>query len=160
MKGKNEFLLPNDINSQIPHGIYTLTKQESHDYTYRISHPLAQYVIHEAINAQTPVAQVEFDYTDSKKIVSVIKEQVGTLGYLKFRLLRYHSLKEEEERILVVSTDDKSNVFDDNFTQRLLLLPAVVTGDKVRNEELNTISSVLDKRQEDLTEALETVMVI
>ena len=27
IKGKYEFLLPNDINSQIPHGIYTLTKQ-------------------------------------------------------------------------------------------------------------------------------------
>ncbi len=155
MKGNYEFLLPNDINAQIPHGIYTLTKQDSHGYTYRISHPLAQYVIHEAINAQTPIAQVEFDYTGRKKIVSVIKEQVGTSGYLKFRLLRYHSLKEEEERILVVSTDEKGNEFDDNFTQRLLLLPAVVAEDKVSTDELITISSVLDKRQEELTEALE-----
>src|SRR5574344_53496 len=149
MKGNYEFLLPNDINAQIPHGIYTLTKQDSHGYTYRISHLLAQYVIHEAINAQTPIAQVEFDYTGRKKIVSVIKEQVGTSGYLKFRLLRYHSLKEEEERILVVSTDEKGNEFDDNFTQRLLLLPAVVAEDKVSTDELITISSVLDKRQEE-----------
>jgi superfamily II DNA/RNA helicase len=153
--GKNEFLLPNDIDSNIHHGIYTLTKQESHGYNYRISHPLAQYVIHKAINAQTPIAGVEFDYSGCKKIVSVIKERVGTSGYLKFRLVRYHSLKEEEERILVVSTDEMGNVFNDNFTQRLLLLPAVVTEDKVLSDELTTISEVLDKREEELTEVLE-----
>ena len=117
--GTYEFLLPNDLGSNIPHGIYTLTKQDSHGYTYRISHPLAQYVIQEAIKAQTPMAEVEFDYSGCGKIISVIKEQVGTSGYLKFRLLRYYSLKEEEERIIVVSTDEKGNEYDDNFIQRL-----------------------------------------
>lgn len=155
VKGKYEFLLPSDISPTIPHGIYTLTKQDSFGYTYRISHPLSQYVIHQAIHAQTPTAEVEFDYTGCQRIVSVIKEQVGTSGYLKFRLLRYYSLKEKEERIVVVSTDENGNVFDDNFTQRLLSLPAIVTKDIVSNDELIPISAVLDKREAELTEALE-----
>jgi len=153
--GACEFLLPKDMGSSIPHGVYTLTKQDSHGYNYRISHPLAQYVINEAINAQTPTAVVEFDYTGTKGIVSVIKDQVNRYGYLKFRLLRYNSLKEEEERIIVVSTDEDGNEFDENFTQRLLLLPSQVVNSNVNSEELSTISFIIDKRQEELTEVLE-----
>lgn len=70
-------------------------------------------------------------------------------------MLRYLSFQ-EEERIIFVTTDEKGNVFDDNFTQRLLSVTSIVIEDKVLNEVLTTISSVLDKRQEDLTEALET----
>lgn len=96
-----------------------------------------------------------FDYSRCNKIVSVIDKQVETSSYLKFRLLRYLSFQ-EEERIIFVTTDEKGNVFDDNFTQRLLSVTSIVIEDKVLNEVLTTISSVLDKRQEDLTEALET----
>lgn len=154
-KGTYEFLLQKDINNNIPHGIYTLTKQDSHGYTYRISHPLAQYVIQKAISANTPTAEIEFYYSGSNKIVSVIKEQVGKCGFLKFRLLSFNSLKEDEDHIVVAATDEQGNEFDENFIHRLLLLPATITNNKVPNEELSNVSAILDKQEENLTEILE-----
>lgn len=153
--GNYEFFLARDIRSDIPHGVYTLSKEDSHGYTYRISHPLAKYVIKEAIDADTPNAEVEFDYSKNKTIISVIKEQLGKSGYLKFRLLRYNSLKEDEEHIVVVATDINGKEFDGNFTQRLLSLPAKTIEGKVDITEFETISKLIDKREEDLTEALE-----
>lgn len=154
-KGTYEFLLPNKIEQDIPNGVYTLTKKDSHGFTYRISHPLAQYVINKAINSETPTAEVEFDYSGSKKRISIIKEQIGKSGYLKFRLLRFNSLKEEEEQIVIVATDDNGKALDDNFTHRLLLLPAEVINDSVSKEEFSEISSILDNQEENLTQALE-----
>jgi superfamily II DNA/RNA helicase len=69
-RGNCEFYLEHDIRADIPHGVYTLSKEASHGYTYRISHPLAEYVIKEAVDAETPNAAVEFDYSRNDTVTS------------------------------------------------------------------------------------------
>lgn len=112
----------------VPKGVYTLTKEPTDGYTYRTSHPLAKWVIDKAMQCSTPAVEVEFDYGGSNGKVSLLEQNIGNSGYLAARYLRYTSLGEVEEHVLVASTDSFGNQMDDDFARRLMMLPAKVLG--------------------------------
>ena len=152
--GKHEFTLHYSPMSGVPVGMYNLGKENSRGYNYRISHPLAQWVVNKAKQAETPCAVVEFDYSGRGAIISVLKQHIGNSGYLTFRVVRYKSLNEAEEHILLAATDKHGSQMEHDFAVRLLSLPAKV----ISYQDTITatgLCDIMETEQDHLLEKLE-----
>ena len=151
---KYEFTLYNSPINGIPTGTYSFDKDTSAGYNYRISHPLAQWVVNKAKQNETPSAIVEFDYNSKGGIISILRQNIGNSGYLTFRIVRYDSLNEAEEHILLAATDKYGNKMERDFAIRLLSLPAKVVSyqDRIIADELGEI---IETEQDNLLEKLE-----
>ena len=151
---KYEFVLYHSPISGISTGTYSFDKDTSAGYNYRISHPLAQWVVNKAKQNETPCAVVEFDYNSKGGIISILKQNIGSSGYLTFRIVRYDSLNEAEEHILLAATDMYGNKMERDFAIRLLSLPARVVSyqDRIIADELGEI---IETEQDNLLEKLE-----
>ena len=151
---KYEFVLYHSPISGIPVGLYNFDKDNSKGYNYRISHPLAQWVVNKAKQSETSAAVVEFDYSCNDAIISILKQNVGNTGYLTFRVVRYNSLNEVEEHILLAATDKYGNKMERDFAVRLLSLPAKIVSyqDSLTIEKL---SDIIETEQDNLLEWLE-----
>ncbi len=149
-----EFTLYRSPINGVALGTYNFEKEISTAYNYRISHPLAQWVINKAKSSETPRAMVEFDYNSKGIIVSILKQNIGNSGYLTLRVVRYNSLNEAEEHILLSATDMYGNRMEYDFAERLLSLPAtLVTYDNsIASAEL---SEMIETEQDLLLETLE-----
>lgn len=151
---KYEFTLYNSPINGIPTGTYSFDKDTSAGYNYRISHPLAQWVVNKAKQNETPSAIVEFDYNGNGGIIYILRQNIGNSGYLTFRIVRYVSLNEAEEHILLAATDKYGNKMEHDFAVRLLSLPAKVVSyqDTIIADELGKI---IETEQDNLLEKLE-----
>lgn len=135
-------------------GVYSLNKEILFGNNYRISHPLAKWVVEQGRNGLTPTSRVVFDYTRSKRHIAAIKRCLGKEGWLKFRVVRYTSLHETEEQIVIVALDADGNAMDDEFVTRLMSLPAHLSGIPKRLVP-QVLDEALSARQAELTENLE-----
>lgn len=135
-------------------GTYSLTKENVYGQNYRISHPLAKYVIAEAKSIPTSNATVTFDYSGSNRKIALLKNFVGQSGLLKVRIVRYNSLREYEEQIVMVATDANGSLMEDEFITRLMTLQSTATynDDKFSTME---IEELLEKQQAIMTADLE-----
>lgn len=150
----HEFHLIDSPEKSIPCGIYSVDKTNSARYTYRISHPLAQWVLNEAKQSSTPVAKVEFDYGNPDVTAFILQQNVGNSGYLTLKVLRYASLNEAEEHILLLATDKFGNKMDDGFAARLLSLPARII-DSDNSDYPENLKELMSAKQSELVEQLE-----
>lgn len=135
-------------------GVYSLNKETLFGNNYRISHPLAKWVVEQGRNGLTPTSRVVFDYTGSKRHIAAIKRCLGKEGWLKFRVVRYTSLHETEEQIVIVALDADGNAMDDEFVTRLMSLPAHLSGIP-KGSVPQVLDEALSARQAGLTENLE-----
>lgn len=138
----------------IPKGIYTLTKEPTDGYTYRTSHPLAKWVVEKAKQTSTPSVEIEFDYSKCEGKISVIEQNRGNSGNLAARFVRYTSLGEVEEHVILSATDSSGVRMDDNFAPRLLSLSAKIVG-VIGTSQCDAATTLLDEQQNTLSEKLE-----
>lgn len=151
-----EFNLLDAPSPGIPTGKYKLSKEDTDSYNYRISHPLAQWVVDKALHTETGRAKIEFDYGKNPTKISIIEQNRGNSGYLSFRVVRYSSLKEMEEHILLVATDNYGNEMEDSFAKRLLMVPARIVGTLDEDfKQKSVLDELLDERMVALQEELE-----
>ena len=138
----------------IPKGIYTLTKEPTDGYAYRTSHPLAKWVVEKAKQTSTPSVEIEFDYSKCEGKISVIEQNRGNSGNLAARFVRYTSLGEVEEHVILSATDSSGVRMDDNFAPRLLSLSAKIVG-VIGTSQCDAATTLLDEQQNTLSEKLE-----
>lgn len=130
-------------------GPYRMGRNVNDAYTYRIGHPLAQFLLSEAKQADTSTAcSVDFDYSASHEKISIIENMTGQSGMLTAAVVHYKSPKENEERILTAAVDDKGNNMPDDFVEKLMTVPAFISGSfegSAVNDRLQTMMT--DKRK-------------
>lgn len=148
------FYLERSPISGIEPGVYSLDKNTLFGSNYRISHPLAKWVVAQGLNGSTPTSTVVFEYTKSKRHIATIKPYLSKGGWLKMRVVRYTSLHEVEEQIVIVALDADGNLMDDDFVCRLLSLPAHLSG-MPKESEPTALEESLSTKQTELTENLE-----
>ena len=121
---------PRDAIQRFATGPYQMGKSVEDAYTYRIGHPLAEYVLGKAKSTDTSRKEiVQFDYSASPNKVSILEEQLGKEGTLAVSKLRFQCAQESEEHIVGVALDGDGNVLAEDFVSKLMLLPALVEGD-------------------------------
>lgn len=151
---KYNFLLENSPVRGIETGYYSLAKDNLFGSNYRISHPLAKWVIKQGLSELTPTSNIIFEYTKSKRHIASIKQHIGESGWLKFRVVRYTSLHEIEEQIVIVAIDESNKVYDDEFVIRLLSLPARMLG-VPKEITPSFLNASLEEKQTELSESIE-----
>lgn len=121
-------------NPNIPSGTYQLHKRGSaaHQsdgelpsaHRYRLSGPLGEWVVQQAIGRDLPPAKLEFDYSSHIAKISVIENLVGKSGILQLQKFSIESLERSEDYLLFATIDHQGNAIPAEVAQRLMQLPA------------------------------------
>jgi hypothetical protein len=94
---------------------------------FRVGSPLAQAIIGDYLNADTPCQEVIFDYSGSEGKTALLEELVGKSGWMRVEKVSIDSFEQEDHLLLSCYTDDGEEVFSD-VVERMLLQPAEVVG--------------------------------
>lgn len=136
---------------EIARGRYELTtgKDDPEDaHRYRLHHPLAQTVIHEAKTTPTPSAHLVFDYTGSAGKSAKLEPLVGRAGSIAARILNIitgpKSSQTHEDILLLAGIQEGGAELTDQEVHLLLALPAMVAATPGGNPPLS-LASMLDR---------------
>lgn len=88
------------------------------DYLYRLSHPLGDYAITQAIKFQCPPGEVIFDITNHPTRISVVNRLAGRSGWLYLQHLHVESL-DQEDYLLFSAVDDQGQNLDQETCEKL-----------------------------------------
>lgn len=106
---KYAFSLKESPVESAPTGRYQLVKgakkPEVLAHAYRLSHPLGEWSISQAITAPTSLAELMFDYSKHTTKLSVVAELIGKKGWLRLDKLTISSLDTIENLIFTGATD-------------------------------------------------------
>ena len=127
-------------------------------YTYRLSHPLGEWVVQAAQAADTPVQRISFDTGHNPARISVVDALRGQSGTLHLQKLSVDSF-ERQEYLLFSAVTDRGESLDQETCQKLM--DCCAQTEPLANALANPIASRLQaeaKRHADATvaHALET----
>ena len=127
-------------------------------YTYRLSHPLGEWVVQAAQAADTPVQRITFDTGHNPARISVVDALRGQSGTLHLQKLSVDSF-ERQEYLLFSAVTDRGESLDQETCQKLM--DCCAQTEPLANALANPIASRLQaeaKRHADATvaHALET----
>lgn len=137
-----------------PFGKYDLVSQLSDGIPYRLSHPLAQYVLNEALAIDTNAdGNILFDSNVLRVNVSISEELYGQSGYLALSALDISSLEKEQYTLFTALTDD-GRFLSQNECEKLFLCGGVemdvveIDADIRKNLDINSKQHSKSKIQE------------
>lgn len=98
-------------------------------HQYRYSSPLAQYVLASAISRETPLAELTFSLSESRRVSTAVKELVGQAGTLTVDLITY-SMTARDENItesyfLAGAITETGNWLDSEYVSEILELACI-----------------------------------
>jgi adenine-specific DNA-methyltransferase len=117
-------LRPLPFPDNIPLGRYELPRRSGEAHFYRLVHPLAQHVLAQAKGRPLPLAEMVFDWTNYRPMVSVLKPLVGQSGWLRLSLLTVQSLDQVEDYLIFAAVTDSGEPLEEEQARRLLGIPA------------------------------------
>lgn len=140
---------PADAPMHFDVGPYRMGKDVNDAYTYRIGHPLAQYLIEKAKQADTSIqASVLFRYSSSHEKIFAVESEQGKYGLLTASVVHYHSPKEDEERIVSAAIDSDGNVMPDDFVEKLMTISASIVDSPAPSLDADKFNAIVaDKRK-------------
>ena len=110
----------------IPLGPYKMGQNIEGVHFYRPQHPLAQKILEQAINANTPFAYLTFNYGHpSSPKITILEDLINCSGYLVLVKISVNSF-DREEHLMFSAITDKGRTLDKEQGQRLFSLPAKV----------------------------------
>ena len=105
----------------------------------RVGCPLAQAIINEALQSDTPSREVVFDYSHNTGKTALLEPLVGQSGWMRVEKLSIDSFEQEDHLLIACKTAQGEPVFED-VAERMLLLPAeakeLVTIPSTESEQL------------------------
>ena len=99
--------------------------EKNGDTFYRQDHPLAAYVIQQALSRDYPPATLKLEYAAYRQVISILKPLLGASGWIELSKLTVESLDTEEFLIFAARTDS-GQTLDEDICRKLMLLPAKV----------------------------------
>lgn len=92
-------------------------------HAYRLNHPLGEWVLDNARNAATPIAEIAFDYSGHQTRVSVIDQLRGKSGWLTLNYLTVKAFDTSESLLFSALTDDGQSL-DQETCEKLFAVKA------------------------------------
>ena len=102
---------------------------------YRITHPLGEWVISNALQRELPIASVIFDYSNHQTKISMLEPLVGLSGVLSLQKFSGESLERSEDHLLFAAQDEHGHPLPSEVVQKLMQLSACVQSE-VSEQEL------------------------
>ena len=112
---KYAFQLEQQVAPAVPVGKYQLVKRQGaasieNAHTYRLTHPLGEFVLQKGADCHTPMAEVVFSYSDHQTKISAVEQIKGKSGWMNLCLVRVEALQTEEYLIFTAQIDDGQNL--------------------------------------------------
>jgi len=131
--------MPAAVQTQVPAGRYHLISREKptdpnslavndpslDQLTYRLSHPLGEWVVHSAKAADTPVQRLVFDPQKNTARVAMVEALRGQSGVLSLQKLTVDSF-EKQEYLLFSALTDEGHSLDQETCEKLMATAASV----------------------------------
>lgn len=110
----------------IPLGKYELPRRSGDAHTYRLGHPLAEWVIDLAKHRPLDKASLAFDYSAYGSHVGALIPYRGRSGLLSLTVLTVEALGLEEQHLIVSAIAENGEVLVEDIPEKLLRMPATV----------------------------------
>ena len=94
-------------------------------HTYRLSHPLGEWVVHTAKDADTPVQRLVFDPSQNEARITLVESLRGQSGVLTLQKLTIDSF-ERQEYLLFSGMTDQGQSLDQETCEKLIATVASV----------------------------------
>ena len=98
-----------------------------HAYTYRLTHPIAEWAIEEAKNLSLNSAHIIFDYSSHETKISMLESLVGKSGTLTLQKFSIESLERNEDYLLFAALNEDNDIISSEVIQKLMQLSATVS---------------------------------
>lgn len=125
------FRLQQSPQTKIPTGLYQLIckgqQVPDNAHTYRLTHPLGEYVLDTGRRLDAPVAEITFNLTNYPHRISVLDALQSRSGWLELNLLELESFQREEHLVFTALTDDGTRL-DQEACERLFNIHGQVSG--------------------------------
>lgn len=141
-------------NETINPGPYRMGKRVEDANTYRVGHPLAQRILEQCRQLETPPVEVRFDYSGSGKRVTMLDGLVGRQGWLMCSRLTLQTF-DTEDHLLFAGLRDDGVPLEANVCKRLFDLPAKAHQPVLPMAEAD-LQTRLDAEQQVITQQLST----
>jgi len=89
-----------ECTGDIPLGLYELPRRSGEAHLYRLGHPLAMQVLHQAKSRWLPPAGITFEYSGHEPKISALEPFIGQSGELSLSLFTVESLDQAEDYLL------------------------------------------------------------
>ena len=133
----------------IPLGLYELPRRSGEAHLYRLAHPLAEAIIHQAKSRDLALAEVRFSYEEHEGKISSLEDWRQNSGWLTVSLLTVESLDQQEDHLFLAATTDGGAKLDQETAARMLSLPGKVVGPPEGTPPVNEHNSLLEKSKAD-----------
>lgn len=147
----HEFHLHKSPEIGIATGLYHFLRQRQaqlsfiQGITYRLTHPLGEWCLKQALDLATPNGQLSFKYEPLLHgKFSVIADRVGQSGWLRIDKMQIASELETQEKLVFTVCTDNGEWLDANFCQKLFMLSA--TTGQMRGAVPSTLNSHAELR--------------
>lgn len=114
----------------VPIGVYRLiTNVESAEgaHAYRAGHPLAQFVLDQALERPLSVGKVVFRYSETPGKISLVEQLVGRSGILALSQVTVSAL-ETEDHLVFAAFDDSGEQIDQETCEKLFEVGGEIEG--------------------------------
>ncbi|WP_040976724.1 SNF2-related protein [Necropsobacter massiliensis] len=110
-------------------GRYCLQKKdEQTGLDYRLNHALGEWCLTQCVQTDTPVASLQFDYSNHLTKLSVLANKQGKSGWLWLDKLGFYGENQTQEMLVFTAKTDDGEWLDDDFCRKLLSVAAVENG--------------------------------
>jgi hypothetical protein len=136
---------PADLPNEVPTGRYHLISRNQpvdpnslaandpslDGHTYRLSHPLGEWVIQNAQTADTPLQRLVFDTQKNEARITVVEQLRGQSGVLTLQKLTVDSF-EKQEYLLFSAMTDQGKSLDQETCEKIMDTAASTAPDTVQ----------------------------
>lgn len=131
-------------------GRYELPRRTGDAHLYRVGHPLAAWVTHQAKSRDLPSARLVFDYEAYGTQIGTLKAHRGKAGWLTLKLLSVEALGIQEQHLVVAASTADGIALAEDDPEKLLQLPASAQSAGVVNTGDATLLADIEARKTSL----------
>lgn len=132
-------------------GPYRIGKNVDDAHIYRVGHPLAQRVINQFRSKELPPVEIQFQYQQSGKKISVLEGLLGKSGWLAAYNFTIESFEEEDYILLCGITEDGVELNPDQC-QRFFSLPGNI------EKEIKSVPDTTTKKMNEFAQKQKTII--
>lgn len=114
------FLLINSLGKNIPNGTYILNKEHGEYHQLRVTHPLGEYIINQALKTVVEDSAIVFDVDNLSSRQMLLEKYKGQSGMAVVYRVKAYNEHDSHEQLLFCGRTDNGECLSQDFIKKLL----------------------------------------
>ena len=136
------------MSSDVPTGLYELPRRSGEAHYYRLSHPLAEWVLSRAKARSLEPAEIVFDYDNRDARITALEPFRGRSGQLVVSRITIEALDRAEDHLLLAARVDGGELIPAGTAARLFSLPASLGAQRLMPRSLELDDEIARQQSE------------